>query len=183
MPLQLYRTAIIFALAAGLGVGAALAAPAPAASPRSAQPMDALYACMDTKEDAARLACFDRETGKLRAAESAGSFKAIDRQSVEQLQKESFGFQLPSLPRLALPKFGAASEAPEEQTYEIAAVRSGQQTAYVMTDGSVWRQIETERNTHVKKGATVVIEKGALGSFMLSPTKGGGRGLRVRREQ
>jgi len=176
-----HRTAITLTAIAGLSAVWAFAAPAPGVS--LIKPLATLFACVTIKDDAARLACFDKEVANLQAAETAGSFAAIDRQSVEQLQKESFGFQLPSLPRFVLPKFGAASEAPAAQTYEIAAVRSGEQTAYVMTDGSVWRQIENERNINIKKGATVVVEKAALNSYMLSLAKGGGRGLRVRREQ
>jgi hypothetical protein len=183
MPFPLHRITIIFALAAGLAAAPALAAPAPAPATSAAQPMGALYGCADLKDAAQRLACFDKEVATLRSAEAAGNFKAVDRQAVEQLEKESFGFQLPSLPRLAFPKMGGDKPAPSAQTYEITAVRGGERPSYVMADGSVWRQIETERNIHVKKGATVVIEKAAMGSFMLSPTKGGGRGLRVRREQ
>lgn len=181
MPLRLHRIAITFALAAGLAAAPAVAAPAPGLAP--SQPMGALYRCADLAEAAARLACFDAEVANLRRAEAAGSFKAVDRQAVEQLEKESFGFQLPSLPRLAFPKMGGDKPAQEAQSYVIAEVRGGQRTGYAMTDGSVWRQIEDDNNIRIKKGAAVVIEKAMLNSFILTPAKGGGRGLRVRREQ
>jgi hypothetical protein len=186
MTARLHHRPITFAFAAVLAAGALAntVAAAPTA-PATPQPMAPLYACIDLKEDAARLACFDKQVATLRGAEQAGSFRAIDRASVEQIEKESFGFNLPSLPRLALPKLGASQVAagPTEQTYTVERISGGEKPAYIMTDGTVWRQIEVDSNRNIRKGATVVVEKAMLGSFLMSPTKGGGRGLRVRREQ
>ncbi len=179
MPLQLHRAAIIFALAAGFVAIGAGAAPAPQAA--TAQATAALYGCADLTDSAARLACFDAEVAKLRAAETAGSFRAVDRQSVEQLQREAFGFQLPSLPRLGLPKF-ARSEGPNKQTYVVAAVAPGERAVFTMADGSVWRMSEIASYRQIRPGVEVVVEKGSLGSFIMAPARSN-NSFRVQREQ
>jgi hypothetical protein len=181
MTARLHRHPITFALAVLL-TPAALAAPSPATT---AEPMGPLYACANLMDDAARLACFDKQVAALRGAEQAGAFKAVDRSTVEQIQKESFGFNLPNLPRLGFPKIGGGKDdaGPSAQTYTIARISGSERPIFFMTDGTIWRQVEVETNRNVRVGASVVVEKAALGSFLLSPTKGGGRGLRVKREE
>jgi hypothetical protein len=179
MPLQLYWNAIIFALAAGFGACAVSAAPAPKAPTAAATA--ALYGCADLTDSAARLACFDAEVAKLRTAEAAGTFRAVDKQSVEQLQREAFGFQLPSLPRLGLPKL-ASGDGPSKQSFVVTAVQAGERPAFTMADGSVWRMTESAPYRLIKPGVEVVVEKAALGSFIMAPAKSN-NSFRVRREQ
>lgn len=79
-----------------------------AASPASAQsgdPVDAVLACRTIADIEARLACFDTASGALEAARNSGQIATITRDDVEAMEGDSFGFRMPSLPRLRMPFF------------------------------------------------------------------------------
>lgn len=79
-----------------------------AASPASAQsgdPVDAVLACRTITDIEARLACFDSASGALEAARNSGQIATITRDDVEAMEGDSFGFRMPSLPRLRMPFF------------------------------------------------------------------------------
>lgn len=150
------------------------------AEPDALDPMKPIYACTQISDAADRLACFDREVGAVKSKQAEGAFTAIDTKTAETLQRESFGFSIPSLPRLKLP--GGGSGALPEQVMTVAGVLSGGPLRITMTNGQVWRQVDADRNRGIKPGAEVVIQRAAFGSFLLTP-KTGGIGVRVRREQ
>lgn len=166
--------------------GMALAQTQTAAVP---EPLTAAYACRAITTDAERLACYDQAVGRLQQAQEAGDFAAVDAASVRQLERESFGFSLPSLPRLGLPSFrngtnGEPAPTVETLTFEISRViqsPSGR-NAYIMSNGQVWRQIDTEPNRQLRSGAQVTVRRASLGSFLMT-TAAGGPAVRVRREQ
>jgi hypothetical protein len=161
-------------------------------SPATASPPNVLakvYACAAVPEAQARLACFDAEVAALRTAETEGQFAAVDATRARQIQRESFGFSLPSLPQLGLPTFRRPSEGgpPEEnldsQSMKIARLgRFDGRTSFIMENGQVWVLVEAQENRNAKAGAEVNIRKAALGSFLMS-VEAGGRALRVRRAQ
>jgi hypothetical protein len=82
----------------------AAAAPAMAQQARTgsaaSSPLDPVYACAAITDPAQRLACYDRAVADLRAREQSRDVVAVDRAAVEQVRRESFGFNLPSLPNL-----------------------------------------------------------------------------------
>lgn len=147
----------------------------PAPGPK---PLDNLYACAEAVDSAQRLACFDAEVARLRAAEKAGDFAAVDVESVKQLQKESFGFNLPSLPKIALPRL--SGEGPDTAEAKVVGV-SGAGRVLALANGQTWRLTEPAP-PGLKPGVEVEIRKASLGSYLLN-IKGRNKSARVRREE
>lgn len=153
-------------------------------SPTQPQPLGEVFACADVLGEAERLQCFDEAVGRLRTAEAQGRVVAVDREQVTALERESFGFNLPSVSAL----FGRRSAAIEGehvdrlemQVERIVRLANGRHK-FVMADGQAWVQIEARSASNVDPGDTIVIRRAALGSYMLSPTHGAAH--RVRREE
>ncbi len=161
-------------VAAFLG-GAEAVAQTPATTPLSQ-----IYACADQTDDAARLQCYDQAAAQLRAAEQTGQVLAVDREQVAALERESFGFQLPSLSSM-LPNFNGAPqqiERVETQVERVLSLADGRHT-FVLANGQSWTQIEPRSVSNVRAGDSIAIRRAALGSFMLSPEHGAAH--RVRR--
>ena len=151
-------------------------------SPPTAEALTALYACAEISEDAARLACYDDAAGRVRRAQTEGSLVAVDRAQVQEMQRESFGFSLPSIANLLPQRADGQSDEPESvelQVTEVIAHGNGNHT-FVMADGQRWTQVEGQRATNVRAGDTIRIRRAAMGSFLLQPSRGGAA-HRVRR--
>ena len=162
-----------------------LAATSPAAAQTAAatpQAMSDVYACAEIADDVQRLACFDRAVGSMRQAEAEGQLVAVDRGQAEELERESFGFRLPSLSRL-LPSMDGGDRDLDNVEMTVARVRAlaNGYHAFVMENDQVWAQVEPQGVRNVRAGDTVRIERAALGSFRLISPRGGA-GHRVRRE-
>ncbi|MFN3911854.1 hypothetical protein [Hyphomonas sp.] len=167
-----------------LAAGALCAGLADAAPPR---PTEGVYQCAAITDDTARLACYDKAVADLQTAESAGKVRTVDVATIEKLERESFGFSLPSLSQV----FGRSEDAgkpltPEvdEVTFPIASIsvsRVTRKAQITLENGQVWEQIDSEEisRSKIRKAKEVTIRKAALGSFLM--TIGGGTGIRVRR--
>ncbi|WP_394694143.1 hypothetical protein [Hyphobacterium sp.] len=92
------RTTILSASALGLILSSGAIA-------QSSDPIDDILVCQRIAEESARLACFDAAAGRL-TEERENGLVAIYRQDVEAVERDSFGFDLPSMPRLSLSMFG-----------------------------------------------------------------------------
>lgn len=163
------------------------------AQPASAQPAPSLtpealsnaYRCAEVQDDAARLACYDDAIGRLRQAEAAGQIVALDREGVDGLQRDSFGFSLPNFARL-IPGVGSADgsdatlERIEMQVDRIISLPYGRHN-FVMSNGQIWAQTEAQSAANVRVGDTVTVRRAAMGSFLLSPARNGAA-HRVRRQ-
>jgi hypothetical protein len=182
----------VFVAAALLWCGAAPGAVAQPAPPQAQSPeaIAKVYACAAIADAAARLACFDAAVGAMKAAEAGGEFAAVDAAGVRQIEREAFGFSLPSLPRLALPtlrRSEAAGAAEPERTAEMAMTiarigRFDGRPSFVMSNGQTWVLIDTQSNRLARPGATVTVKRAALGSYLMS-VEAGGAALRVRRAE
>jgi hypothetical protein len=147
--------------------------------------LDEVYACASISEAEARLACYDAAVGRLREAQTSGNLVAVDRQQAQEIERDAFGFHLPSLPRI----FGRNSNEPAAETVaemrlEIASVvrrRNGPAT-FTMTNGQIWTQIDDENARNAREGGTVTIRRATFGSFLMS-VDAGGPAIRVRRSQ
>ena len=177
-------SSIPLALALGtvlLGAPAARAQPAPPASP---EVMQKVYACAAIADTTARLACYDAAVGELKAAEAKGDFAAVDAAGVHRLEREAFGFSMPSLPRLGLPGFTHTAEAAQADNVAMTIRRVGHMdghVAFVMDNGQTWLSIDdTKENLHARSGAPVEIRRASLGSYLMK-VMAGGAALRVRR--
>ena len=108
------------------------------ANAQSADPIDDILVCQQIADEASRLACFDAAAGQL-AQERDNGLVAIYRQDVEAVERDSFGFDLPSMPRLSLSMFTRGSVNtpdpldPTTTPERLAAVEAGETVAPVRT--------------------------------------------------
>lgn len=148
-----------------------------------AQPLGEVFACADLPGEAARLQCYDAAVGRLRNAEAQGRVVAVDREQVATLERESFGFNLPSMSSLFGQRTPAADrerlDRIEMQVERVVALANGRHR-FVMSNGQTWVQIEPRSASNVDPGDNIAIRRSALGSYMLSPEHGAAH--RVRRE-
>jgi hypothetical protein len=166
----------------------ATAQPAPQPGAQSPEVLAKVYACATIADSAERLACFDGAVAQMKTAETQGQFTAVDAAGVRQIEREAFGFSLPSLPRLTLPKMGGGGSASEPALTEALTMtirsvgRMDGRTAFVMDNGQTWLQIDNEQNRFTKAGERVTIKRAAMGSYLMDPDRGGAA-VRVRRAQ
>jgi hypothetical protein len=168
-----HALALVFFLA-GAGV----------ASAQSERPQELaqVYACRSVPDVTERAACYDRAIDQMQAAEQAGRLVTVDRERVEAAQRESFGFELPSIADL-MPDLGGGSselEALQLQVERISTLPDGRRM-FVMTDGQRWTQTEPRRSGNVRAGDNVTVRRAAVGTFLLVSERGGA-GHRVRRQ-
>lgn len=167
-----------------------------------------VMACSSILDSTDRLACFDKTVLSLKAAQQSGDVIAISKTQVEEVKKDSFGFNIPSLPKLG-GLFGGGSsetetvvlkdgtkvsvqtEAPKsdvlnEVELEIERTKTFgyDKTRFYFTNGQVWEQTDSYkvrvRKPKDGKPNTAVIDKAALGSYLLK-VNGRGRAVRVKR--
>lgn len=170
------RVLCIAALAAALPVAALAQTGQP-----TPQVLTDVYACAQMQDDAQRLQCYDAAVGRLRQAESQGQVVAVDRAQAAEIERDSFGFHLPSLSRL-LPNLEGGDREIDNVQMTVAGVRvspTGHHT-FEMDNGQVWTQVEPQGARNVRPGDIVTIQRASLGSFRLVSSRGGA-GHRVRR--
>ena len=172
-----------------LAVSAAAAAPlAATAEPALPRPTESLYACAEQTDDTARLACFDKAVADLKSAENTGKVKTVDVASIEKIERESFGFSLPSLSEVFRrdDTSGKSTSAQvDEINLPIASIsvsRVTRKATITLENGQIWEQIDSEElpRSKVRKAKQANIRKAAFGSFLMV-IDGGGAGIRVRR--
>ncbi len=172
-----------------LGPFALLALSAPIAIAQETEPpsTSTVYACAEISADDERLACYDSAVGRLKTAEEAGEITTVSRKDVEEVQRESFGFSIPSLPRLALPKLGSSDDADSEiseVTFTATKIDKDPYGKLIVTleNGQVWHQTDSASVYVSKRGdKTTTIKRAALGSFMMKI--GNSRSFRAKRQQ
>ena len=167
-------------LTAGLMALALAAAPGQAQPQQRPEMLERLTACRAVAEDAARLACYDAAAAAFDTAERQGELVVVDRAAVNETRRQLFGFELPTLPRLF--SDGEAEELNAiETTLQRASRGADNHWIFRLADGSVWRQIDSERvRFENESGEPVRVRKASLGSYLL--TVGGSRAVRVRRQ-
>jgi hypothetical protein len=164
----------------------------PAANPAV---LDQVYSCRSISDEAQRLACYDGAVGRLQEAQNTGNLVAVDRGQAQDMDREAFGFSLPSLSRI----FGgdsngggnssASASTPQFERIDniqmqIASVthRRNMPSTFRMTNGQVWVQIDDEVARNVREGGQVTIQRAAMGSYQMR-VEAGGPAIRVRRQQ
>lgn len=170
-------------VAAGMSIAGVATAEDTAASPT-----DAIYACAAISADSERLACFDSAVAELRSKEQSGEVQTLDIARMQEIEKDAFGFSMPSLPKLFRRSADDNSAPRHEEIEEITvAVKSARiqgvtgRVLVVLENGQTWEQTDTTKinGYSLRKAKEARIKKAALGSFMM--TVDGGRAFRVRR--
>lgn len=121
--------------------------------------------CRSIQDSAERLACYDRGVAALDTAQKSNELYIADREGMKEARRGLFGFSLPKLKIFGDEDLGDLDEL--ETT--ITAVREGPR-GYIFTlaDGARWMQTDKKYMDKPKVGATIKIEKAALGSYMAS---------------
>ncbi|MFC3579825.1 hypothetical protein [Sphingomonas hylomeconis] len=154
--------------AAGIAVATLLltsAQPAGAEDkPSTAAAIGKLAACRAITEDAARLACFDREVGAFDTAVRERRIAVVDQAEIRKTRRTLFGIALPNI------KLFDSSGEPEikELTATIKSTRQGEggRIVFTLEDGAVWTQTDDfPVFFSVKPGQKVILKRGALSSF------------------
>jgi hypothetical protein len=142
--------------------------------------VQALKECQKLRDDAGRLACYDRSAGAMITAADTGDFTVVDRESVNKARRSLFGFALPSLPFLSR-NSGKEITASRLET-KITSFRdigNGFFRFGIAEGGAVWETTEGSLLSDAKPGDKIVISRGAIGSYFAKI--GSQREVRVRR--
>lgn len=134
--------------------------------PARPAPLQALIACRQIADAAARLACFDRNVASVDAAETRGDLVVADRQQLRSARRSLFGLTLPRIALLDDDEDDAPKDF-ESKIRSVSATRDGKWT--MQFEDAVWRTTETsDYQADPRAGDTVKITRGPLGSFKLS---------------
>ena len=151
---------------------------------RRPEAFEALVHCRAIAEAAARLQCFDTAAAALEQATERHDVVVVDRAQVRESRRRLFGLTLPHLPI-----FGGGDNGHDNDDEEIAQIESTVassvrndlgQWQVRLQEGGTW--IQTDFNQLAvppRPGETVVVHRGALGSYMMRV--GRQPGVRVRR--
>lgn len=160
---------------------AAAASPAAAQERPAGNVVDAVAACRDIADSAARLACFDQASAALVAAREKKDVVVLDRNEVQKTRRSLFGF---TLPRIKLFGGGDDKDNPEDiseingNVTGVSAVSADRWTV-TLDDDTRWITTESARGFPPRAGETVRIRRAALGSYDASFNKR--RTIKVRR--
>ena len=154
------------------------------AEEKPAAPLPEVFAkvldCRAITDPAQRLACFDAAVPALAQAQENKEVRVVTREDVNRTRRGLFG-----LVGSGFGLFGDdKDEAEKEELKEITGVIksfSGDVDSFVFTldDGSVWVQSDTTYIRKPQPGKTIIIRRGALGSFKASVD--GGVGFKIKR--
>lgn len=72
----------------------------------------AIYSCKSIENGPDRLSCYDNAVGKFEEAEKSGQVVTVDKESIETVERDAFGFNIPSLSLKKL--FGGGKKRSEE---------------------------------------------------------------------
>ena len=133
-----------------------------------------LEKCLAIASDSERLACTDIAARRLVDASRRKDVVVVDREDMKKTRRSLFGF---SLPRIGLFGKSGPDDAEEVDRVEVKVTRVASlgygKLGFTIEGGARWNTTEAwvGRSTP-NAGATLVIKRGALGSYMLSE-KGG----------
>ena len=154
------------------------------APPARPQAFEALVRCRTIAEDAARLACFDQAAAALQSAQERREIVMVDRQQVREGRRRLFGLTLPRIPI-----FGGGDDEDDndqdavrslESTVSAVSMTGYGQYQVTLADGSVWVQVDNNQMAvPPRNGHRIVVNRGALGSYMMRVNNQ--PGIRVRR--
>ena len=146
-------------------------------------PLTGLYDCAEMSDESKRLACYDEMVASLKIAEERKEIVAIDAQAAKKIKREAFGFNIPSLPKLGLPKIGG-DEKIDSVVLKVKSIKKqGRRYVIWFENGQIWEEVGGHINYIPRGELTATIKPKSMNSYMLSLHKGKTtvRGLRIRR--
>ena len=174
--------------------------------------LNRLLACRTLSDDAARLACQDEHLASLAQATETGRVVVVERQALREVERESFGFNLPSVGRLG--DFLRRPEREDVAEAETEVLEDGSTATYndngsldrlagipvsnvsmrggklrvTLANGQVWAQTDSPRlprisSRAVREGLTAEIETGLLGAHFMTLSNNERRRFRAERVQ
>ncbi|TYC85594.1 hypothetical protein [Novosphingobium sp. BW1] len=180
------RAPFVTPVTLGATLGAALAlAPLSANAQRGELPaaLRGLAQCRALAEDAARLACFDRESAALLAASDTGAVAIVDEDEARQVRRSLYGFAVPEIAIFSKTR-SAKAETAEADSMEEA--RDGDEHTLVSTitqveglprgyyrvtiaeANAVWETTTKRRSASAPKvGDSVEFEAAAFGTYWM----------------
>jgi len=152
-----------------------LGAPATAADQNATKSLDELVTCKAIVQDAARLACFDRVSGKIIAARASGDLLTLDRDKVVANKRRAFG-----LTKQGESPLGERAIDITKVDPTIAGVRQSGYNRYRLdlANDTSWETIDPPA-LEPQVGAPITVRKASLGGFRA--TIAGGRSILVKR--
>ncbi|MBX7249613.1 MAG: hypothetical protein K1X35_11305 [Caulobacteraceae bacterium] len=178
------RAALAGLMIAGVALGApALAQNQPGGTNGRAEALKKLSQCRSIADDQARLACYDNAAQGIDEAENRGELVVVDRGQVREAKRSLFGFDTSALNFFDRGSGEARVEVNNVTlTIDRAYRGEGGRWVMVMTDGQVWRQIDSSGPYNPPRhGSTAEIRKASLGSYFLNVD--GQTAIRARREK
>lgn len=149
--------------------------------PRSHPPetVAALSRCLPLRSDPERLACLDSAARAIDAAVNRGELLIVDRGQAAEARREAFGTNAAPADILQADRAEERIDAIETTLIRASQAGDGRWT-FVLADGSVWTQVDTDRVRITNRtGEPVRVRRAALGSYMLVVGRSGA--VRVRR--
>lgn len=127
---------------------------------------EAVIACRDVTDSAARLACFDKSVTVLDQAKQDEDLVIVSREEVRKTRRGLFGLSLPSLRLFGGGNGDDKEEAITEIDSTIASISRGQSGyVFVLEEGAVWVQTDRSYINKPKEGMPIHIERAAMGSY------------------
>jgi hypothetical protein len=168
-------------LAVGFGLAAGAAGAAFSAEP--AHPvLSGLNKCAEVADSGPRAACYDAALSALNLAVQSGEVVIVQRKEARAVQQSVFGLNLPAL---------TIFDTSGKDSAPLVSVIGEAKRAYrdqsdkwivVLTDGAVWRQIDSESIVRAPRaGSQIEIRKAALGSYFMKVD--GQRSVRAMRSE
>jgi len=196
--LNMFITKSISLIAVTLAMccGSSALAQSPISSPSE---ISNVFACRDVADSDLRLACYDKAVGRLEVAQKSGNVVSIGKRDFEKIERESFGFNIPSLPKLNK-LFGSLKDTTSnvgKKAFRSKDIENAQSNVileinktkvfgykkirFYFKNGQVWEQTDTKRVRIGKKDlGNAHIRKASLGSYLLQ-VNGSGPAISVRR--
>ena len=139
-----------------------------------------LSRCLTIPADAERLACLDRAARAIDAGVRSGAIQIVDRGQTALLRRETFGTHPAPADRLPPPSPAERIDAIETTLTRASQGADGRWT-FVLADGGVWTQVDTDRVRITNRaGEPVTVRRASLGSYLLVVGHSGA--VRVRRQ-
>ena len=140
-------------------VSAATTTAPPRVEISGSQLVKAVQNCQSIRENDARLVCYDRAAAALVSATASGDVTIVDRGQVRQVRRSLFGFSIGRLP------FFSGSKELQSTLGSFQPIGNGFFRFTLADPQSTWESIEPSDVFEPKRGSTVKISHGALGSY------------------